>query len=147
MKVILLKDVKGVGRKFEEKNVSDGYAANFLIPKKLAVAANGPGAAVVKNLKTQDIEHKDREAEKLHESLAKIAGKSVEIKMNANEQGHLFSRVNAEKLSKLLREQGIDIAEENIELEHPIKEIGTFEVPISVGNGAETKFTLVVLRS
>lgn len=144
MKVILLRDVKGVGRKFEEKNVSDGYAVNFLLPKKFAVGTNGAGAKQVVELKRQDEAHKAETQARLQESLSKIVGKTITIKMSANEQGHLFSSVNAEKLSKIIKEQGIELSQESIRLEHPIKETGTFEVPVSVGNGMETRFTLVI---
>lgn len=148
MKVTLLRDVKGVGKKYEEKNVSDGYAINFLLPKKLALAASGPGAKQIEELKRQDTEHKAREDQKHQESLSKIAGKTISIKMKANEAGHLFASLNAEKLSKLLKsEQGIEIESSHIVLPTQIKEIGTYEVPISIKQGIETKFTLELLRS
>ena len=147
MKVILLKDVKGVGRKFEEKSVADGYADNFLIPRKLAVALTGQSASMVKALKEQGEMSKVKEGQKLSESLEKIAQKTITIKMNANEKGHLFSGLNADKLSKALKGEGIELRAEHIELDEPIKEIGTFSVPISVGNGAKTSFTLSVERS
>lgn len=147
MKVILLKDVKGVGRKFEEKNVADGYAANFLLPRKLAVPMSGQSAAQVAELKRQAETHKSEDAKSLKESLAKLSGTTITLKMNANEQGHLFQSIHAEKLAKTLAEQGIKIGSEAIGLEHPIKEIGTFLVPVSIGNGLETHFTLVVARS
>ncbi len=145
MKVILLKDVKGVGRKFEEKNVSDGYATNFLIPKKLAVAASGQGAAQVLELKKQGETKILNETEKVNQNLAQISGKKIVVKLKANEQNHLFSSLNAEKISKLLKEEGIELGGENIKLEHPIKEIGTFEVPISINGGKETSFTLEIV--
>ncbi len=136
MKIILLRDVKGVGRKYEEKNVSDGYAINFLLPRKLAVSMSGPGAAQVSELKKQDTQYKEREDQKLKESLQKIAGKTITLDMKANEQGHLFEKVTKEKLSELL---GINSG--LITLEEPIRELGTYEIPVG-----KTRFTLV-LRS
>lgn len=146
MKVILLKDVRGVGRKFEEKTVSDGYAVNMLIPQKLAVPANGPGAAQVKEMKKQLESHKAEDNEKLKAGLAHLAGKTVTLKMKANDQGHLFASINAEKLSKILKDQeGIEVSPENFELSHTLKQTGTFELKVKVSPGVETKFNLEIL--
>lgn len=149
MKVILLKDIKGVGRKFEEKNVADGYALNKLIPQKLAVPAEGPGAGSVKVLKEQEAKAREKRGIKLSESISKIAGATITLKMNANEKGHLFASINADKLSKLLKAEGVDLAPDSILLEAPIKETGTFVVPVSVerstSNSANSKITSFTL--
>lgn len=145
MKVILLKDVKGVGKKFEEKNVADGYAINKLLPSKLAVAANGPGAAQVKEMRKQAEQTKAHDIEKLKAGLGKIAGQKISLKMKANEQGHLFASFNTEKLSRALMGQGIHLSPEHLMLKAPIKQTGTFEVPVWVAEGVETKFTLEIL--
>src|SRR3989344_3111786 len=148
MKVILLKDVKGIGRKFEEKNVADGYALNMLIPKKLAVSATGSGAGAVKMLKEQDEQARVKRGEKLSENISKLGNTVISIKMKANEKGHLFAALNADKLSKILKvENGIELDADHIMLNSPIKETGTFAVPVSVEKGKETSFTLEVLRS
>jgi large subunit ribosomal protein L9 len=147
MKVILLKDVKGVGRKFEEKNVADGYAINRLLPQKLAVAATGPGAAQAKELKKQAEQHKTNDLARLKQSLAQVAGQKVAISMKANEQGHLFASLNAEKLSRELMNKGLHVLPEHILLEAPIKQTGTFEVPVWVGPGVETKFSLEIVSA
>lgn len=145
MRIILLKDVKGVGRRFDEKNVADGYAINKLLPQKLAVAANGPGAAQARELKKQAELHKTQDLEKLKAGLAQIAGKKITLKMKANEQGHLFASLNAEKLSRELMGQGIHLSPEHLMLQAPIKQTGTFEVPVWAAQGVETRFTLEVL--
>lgn len=137
MKVILLKDIKGVGKRFEEKNVSDGYAINKLIPQKLVVAAGGIGAAQVKQLKEQDTAYRVGELKKLELSLAKVAGQTIALKMKANEQGHLFQKITRAKLSKVT---GID--EGLITLDEPIKQLGTYEVPVG-----KTKFILEVVTA
>ncbi len=144
MKVILLKDIKGVGRKFEEKNVADGYALNKLIPQKLAVSVEGPGASTVKVLKEQEAKAREKRGIQLSENLHKIAGATITLKMNANEKGHLFASINADKLSKLLKAEGVELAADCILLETPIKETGTFTVPVSVEKGKQSAFTLVI---
>ena len=134
MKVILLKDVKGIGRRFEEKNVADGFAINKLLPQKLAVAATGTGAAQVKQLKEQDAAHRAGELKKQELSLAQVAGKNITLKMKANEQGHLFQKITAAKIAETT-----NLDEDLIELKEPIKQLGTYEIPVG-----KTKFTLVV---
>lgn len=147
MKVIFLKDVKGVGRKFEEKNVADGYALNKLIPQKLAVAAEGPEAGSIKMLKEQEAQARERRGVILSQNLSKVAGSTITLKMAANEKGHLFASINKEKLSKLLKGEGIDLDTDCILLETPIKEIGTFSVPISLERDKRAAFTLVVAQA
>ena len=137
MKVILLKDIKGVGKKFEEKNVADGYALNFLIPQKLAVSAVGPGGALVQELKEQDARHRAHNQQKLEESVGKISGQVVTLERRANEKGHLFEKITKEKLSEL-----IGVEPEQILLVEPIQDLGTFEIGVG-----KTHFTLQVKRS
>jgi large subunit ribosomal protein L9 len=146
MKVILLKDVKGVGKRFEEKEVSDGYGINFLIRKQLAVSASASSANAVKSLKAGEDKKRAGELEAINSNIAKIAGTTVELHLSANEQGHLFEKITSEKLSKILhKEKGIDIDTEHMVLEHPIKETGTHEVPVRIEGGKETSFTLSVV--
>jgi large subunit ribosomal protein L9 len=142
MKVILLKDIKGVGRRFEEKNVSDGYAMNLLIPKKLAVPASEAGQ--IKTLKENEEKERVGEARRIDEAVAKISGTEVILTLKANEKNHLFASLTAQKLSEILKkEKGIDINPSYIVLKQPIKEVGKFEVPVKVGE-KETKFTVVI---
>ncbi len=143
MKVILLEDIKGVGKKFEEKKVSDGYAANFLIPEKLAVSLAGSSATAVKILKEQSEKTREKERERLAENFSRAAGMKLAIKMKANEQGHLFEKITAHKISEILKSQKeLALNPEDIRLDHPIKELGTFEIPIG-----QTSFTLEVGRA
>ena len=144
MKVILLRDVKGVGRKWEEKNVADGYANNLLLPKKLAIIATGNAAKEIKTLKEQEETHKTKENETILENMVKLAGTEVIIREKANEKNHLFASISKEKLVELLeRERGISIPEDCILLDHHIKETGTHSIPVKVGQ-RETHFTLIV---
>ncbi len=145
MKVILLKDIKGVGKRFEEKIVSDGYAMNMLIPKKFAVPANDAGA--VKTLIANKVAHVQAEQKRLEDVIQRLITTEIKLKLKANEQNHLFASLNAQKISDLLKkENNIEIAPELIQLKTPIKEIGIFEIPVRVGE-KEVKFTLVVERA
>jgi large subunit ribosomal protein L9 len=152
MKVVLLKDVKGIGKRFEEKNVSDGHANNFLIPKKLAVPANEAGQ--IKMLKENEAKERETQNKRIETAIAEIAGTEIRLSLKANEQGHLFAALNPQKLSQILqKEKGVAIDPDYILLNSPIKSIGTFEIPVQLGGKAspvaglrprETKFTLLI---
>ncbi len=143
MKVILLKDIRGVGRRFEEKNISDGYAINYLIPKKLAVAALSSAAGQIKSLQDQESKSKEVQNQKISENVSKLSGTTIEIKLAANDKGHLFASLSKDKIASLLNEKGIEINSDSINLDQPVKEVGTFSIPISVGDKL-THFTLIV---
>ena len=86
MKVILLKDVRGVGKKFEEKNVADGYAANFLIPNRLAVPQSGQSVAQLTQLKAQEEKGRAEEEKRLEEKRIKREAKSLELEKFRQEE-------------------------------------------------------------
>ena len=145
MKVIFLKDIKGVGRKYEEKVVADGYALNQLIPKKLAVPSTGAAAGQIKSLKENEAKHKEAQNSKLRAHVEQITGQEVVVIVNANEKHHLFASITKEKISEILKkEKNVEIGTECIRLIQPIKELGTYEIPLKVGNDKETHFTLVL---
>ncbi len=143
MKVILLKDIKGVGKRYEEKNVSDGYAENFLIPKKLAIPATGSAAANIKNLKENDTKHREADEKKLEAEIQKLTNTTVEVKARANEKNSLFAALTAPRISKLLMEKGIEVSAQSILVDSGIKELGTHNIKVKVGS-KETHFVLVV---
>lgn len=117
--------------------MADGFAANKLFPQKLAVAANGQGAALVKQLKEQENAHRAEGLQKMEASLAKISGQTITLKMKANDKGSLFEKITREKLGEVI---GVEAS--LIELKEPIKQTGTYEIPVG-----KTKFTLTVLDS
>ena len=146
MKVILLKDIKGVGRRFDEKEVSDGHALNFLIPNKLALSVTANSAQQIKLLKDKENKKKESHNKKLHDNVYKLKDLELVIKTNSNEKNHLFASLTKEKISEhLLKDKGIDIPAEFIMLGNPIKEIGAFMVPVSV-DSMKVSFRLQVER-
>jgi large subunit ribosomal protein L9 len=141
MKIILKEDIKGVGRKYEVKNVADGYANNFLIPRKLAEYA-GPEAVkraeILKATSGAEIEIREKLTEKQIEMLKEV---KIVLKKKGNEKGHLFEQIHPEEISKALKEQvKIEIGSEFIKSEKPIKEIGEHTVLAQIGkNRGELK--------
>lgn len=144
MKVIFLKDVPRVGKRHDIKEVNDGYALNFLIPRKLAELAT-PGAIseLEKRKKNVEIEREVQE-DLLMKNLEEIKGKIIKIKAKADEKGHLFSKIhNKEIVEEMKRQNHADIDPEFIVLEKPIKEIGEFEIPIEI-KSKKSSFKLIV---
>ena len=134
MKVLLTRDVKGIGRAHEAVETKDGYALNFLIPQKLAIPAT-TGAVKAAGARLARVgERKELGAALLAQNIAALAEAHISIVMKANEKGHLYDAVAAPEISKAAKEQArIDIPEDAIKLEKPIKELGTFRVPVSAG--------------
>lgn len=136
MKVILLENIKGVGQKDDIINANDGYARNFLIPKKKAVEATPGNLAQLKSKQDSKAHKKDvekSEAEKIKEELSKIV---LEIKVKAGENGKIFGGVTAKEISEKLKESNnIIVDKKKIELKETIKNLGTFNVNIKLFEG------------
>jgi large subunit ribosomal protein L9 len=128
MKVVLLKDVKNMGRAYTAIDVSDGHALNFLIPHKLAVPAT---ATALKQAELRVKQVKDRrelDVKLVEERLGQLAEEKVRITKKANEQGHLYDGVDAKEIA-----EAAGLPEEVIRIERPFKELGVFEVPVAYG--------------
>jgi large subunit ribosomal protein L9 len=144
MKVIFLQDVPRVGKKYDIKEVNNGYAMNFLIPRKLAEPAT-PKAVdeLEKRKKNIEIEREVQE-DLLMKNLEEIKGKVITIKVKADEKGHLFSKIHTKEIVEEMKKQNhADISEEFIVLEKPIKEVGEHEIPIEIGS-KKSSFKLIV---
>ena len=145
MKIILLKDIPKLGRKYEVKNASDGHAVNFLIPRGLAVAATP------ENSRRFEAEKAKAEGErKVHEALLADNIKALEdtvltVSGKANEKGHLFAGLHqAEIAGELAKQARIQLDPSFIQLDHPIKEIGEHMIEVKTGTGKSVKFKVVI---
>lgn len=145
MKVILLKDVPRIGRKLEVKEVPDGHALNYLLPRKLAERAT-PTAIARLEAEQKNVEAVNASA---REGLKKIASALREtppsITVDANEQGGLFRAVHASDVALALKALGHSFPEENILIDTPIKALGNHQITLSVG-GLEENVAIVVTR-
>ncbi len=133
MKVILLEDVKSLGKKGEIVNVSDGYARNMILPKKLGVEANSKN---LNDLKLQN-QHADKVAQENLEkaqALAKeLEDKVVEVKMKAGEGGRTFGSVSTKEIAAAAKEQlGLALDKKKMQLEEPIRSFGYVDVPVKL---------------
>ena len=145
MKVILLDNIKGVGKKDEIINASDGYARNFLFPKKLAVEANNENMSKLKAQNEANQFKKDTErdeAKKLADKLTKI---TVRVEVKAGENGKIFGGVSAKDISENLEKQHkIKIDKKKIDLKETIKTLGMFSVDVKLYEGVLGKIKVDV---
>lgn len=144
MKVILLQDVDKVGKKFQVKNVSDGYAKNFLFPKNLAKPAT-PEA--LKWLEMQEEINRKKAEEHLQETekiASSIDGAEVIVPVKVGDEGQLFESVNAQKIAEKLKESGIEVKKTQIILKEPIKELGEYPVKVSFDHNLEAEVKVIV---
>ena len=134
MKVILQQDVRGQGKKGQMVEVSDGYARNFLLPRKLAVLAT---AENVNTMKQQEKARKAQEAAEKAEAEAlskKLEGLTVKVAAKAGEGGRLFGAVTAKEISECLSQQhGVNIAKAKLVLDEPIKACGGYQIKAKLG--------------
>lgn len=134
MKVILLKDVPKVGRKFEVKEVSDGYATNLLLPRGLAEKATPQALTELKKQIDESSASEKIQQELLHKNFDSLKKAEIKIQKPANEEGHLFAGVKADELKNAIEAQlGIVLPKNFIELEHPLKTTGEHLVKIQSG--------------
>lgn len=144
MKVILLKDVAKIGKRYETKDVADGYAVNLLIPRGLAIAATGDAVARI-NLEKSRMEGEQKiHDELLMKNLKAIDGAAVTITEKANEKGHLFAGVHKlELIPQILKQTRVQIDPDHIVLDKPIKEVGEYTIQVKAGDRS-AKFKLIV---
>ncbi len=139
MKVVLKQDVKGLGKKGELVNASDGYARNFLFPKNLAVEANAQNMTELKN-REQAAKYKiDTETAEAKKNAERISGKTITITAKAGANGKLFGSVTAKEIAeKLEKEFGIKTDKRKITVDD-IKQFGTYEFEIKLYTGVSAK--------
>jgi large subunit ribosomal protein L9 len=144
MKVILTKDVRGLGRAHDEVETSDGHALHFLIPRKLAKAATPGAAREAETRRAHASSRREIDAKLLEQNLASLAEVRVVVKAKANEKAHLYDAIGAKEIAQAVREQTrLEVPEEAIRLEKPMKEVGETVVPVAFGDQFGS-FTLVV---
>ena len=144
MKIILLKDVKKLGKKYEIKEVSDGHALNMLIPGKMAIPATPGNVNMIEAKRSADMNDVAKTEAELQKVLAEIKGISIEIKGKVNDKGHLFAGIHKEEISEAVKKQkGVNLTVGHLILEKPIKEVGEHSIKVKIGD-REVAFKLVI---
>ena len=146
MKVILLSDIKGVGKKDEVINASDGYARNYLLPKKLAVEANAENMNKLNNKKEAASYRKEKKKQNAEALAKKLKGIMLKIKVKAGENGKIFGGVTAKEITDNLKSQyNFVVDKKKIELKETIKTLGSFSVPVKLFEGITADLRVEVI--
>ena len=146
MKVILLSDIKGVGKKDQVIVASDGYARNFLLPKNLAVEANNANMSKLKAKQESKQFRKDNEKREAEELARKLKGIMLKIRVKAGENGKIFGGVTSKEISEgLKRDYNIEIDKKKINLTDTVKTLGTILVDIRLYEGVIGKLKVDII--
>ena len=144
MKVVLLQDVKSIGKKDQLVNVSDGYARNFLFPRKLAKEATAGAINDVKTKESAKAHHKQEEINAANEVKAKIDGKIVALKAKAGKEGKLFGAVTSKDVAAEMKKQlGVDIDKKKLVMDD-IKLFGSYDCAVKIYPEITAKITVKV---
>ena len=144
MKVIFLKDAPK-GKRGEIKEVADGYARNFLLPKGLALPATPSAIKAAKVLSDEKAESQARQREELSRIVQELEGKELHFKAKAGAKGRLHGAITTASIAdKLSRLTGFEIDKKKIELEEPLHHVGSYDVMINLGTGTEAKIKVVI---
>ncbi|MFC7395099.1 50S ribosomal protein L9 [Scopulibacillus cellulosilyticus] len=132
MKVIFLENVKGKGKAGEVKDVSEGYARNFLFPKKLAVEANKGNMKQLEIKKKGEEKRAEEEQKQAEELKNHIENLNIELKAKSGEGGRLFGSITSKQIAQALKSKNIKVDKRKIELNEPIRTLGYTDVPVKL---------------
>lgn len=144
MRVILLKDVENLGKKYEIKEVKNGYANNFLISKGLAKMADEKTIKWAEAQKEIEAKKAEEELKGVQELASKIDGIELMIPVKIGEQDQLFEKITAQKISEKLKNAGFDVKKNQIDLTEPIQQIGEFPVKVKFSHNLEAEIKVIV---
>jgi len=144
MKVVLLKDIENMGKEGEIKEVADGYARNFLLPKNLAELATPESMKRAEAKKAKGAEEAKMELEEAQKLAELLEGRELFIKVKEKD-GKLFGSVNEKTIAKTFKDEGLKVDPSNIKLAEPIKEVGEYDVAISLDHGLEANIRVILV--
>jgi large subunit ribosomal protein L9 len=145
MEVILREDVDKLGARGELVKVADGYARNYLLPRKLAVAATAANKKIVEQERQAHLRREAKEKAAAEDLAKMLAGVSVTIAQKAGEQEQLFGSVTPKDIAEALEKKGYHIDRRKIHLDEPIKQLGEFKVPIRLHREVSAEITVQVV--
>ena len=145
MKVILMQDVKSLGKKGEIVNVNDGYARNFILPKKMGVEATGKNLNDLKLQKNNEKKVAQEQLDSAKTLAEKIGQGKVELAIKAGEGGKVFGSVSSKEIAAAVKEQmGLDVDKKKIQLKETIKSLGTHNVPVKLHPEVTAELKVIV---
>lgn len=145
MKVILLQDIKGTGKKNQILEISDGYARNFLLPRKLAREATAEAINSVEKSKSADAHRAEVKKAEAEKQARELKGKVIQLSVRGGENGKIYGSVTNDQIATALKEQlGVEIDKRKIEVEEPIKNAGQAFINLKLMAGVSTRLIVNV---
>ena len=145
MKVILLKDIQGTGKKDQILEISDGYRRNYLLPRKLAKEASAEALNALEKSRSADKHREEVRRQEAEVKARELKGKVVQLEVKGGENGKLFGSVTTDQIAAALKAQhGVDIDKRRLELEEPIKSAGQYFVTLKLVAGISTRMIVNV---
>jgi len=145
MKVILLKDIKNIGKQGDIKNVSEGYMRNFLLPNKFAIIATEKEISKVQTEERQRSKKIEKEQDINKKTANTLDNQTFEMAIETSPQGALFAGVDSKKISEIIeKNKGIEIVPSCIKLERPIKKIGEYNVDVDLKNNTKVTIKIII---
>lgn len=144
MKVIFVQDVEKLGKKFDVKEVADGYARNFLLPKGLVKPATEEALKQLKAEKEAAAKKAEEELKATEEIVERLDNQEIEIVAKIDENGKLYGSLTALKIARVLKDKGFDVSKNQIKLKETIKEVGEYDIIVEFPHGLEAKVKIIV---
>jgi large subunit ribosomal protein L9 len=144
MKVILMTDVPALGHRGETRDVANGYARNFLLPRKLAVEATAANLKNVEHLKRQRAKEDHRALEAAKALAARIEGLTLSVTARASDDGRLYGSVSSQDVLEFLEKNQVTVEKRRIQLDDPIKAVGDYQVPVRLLGDVTASLTVSV---
>jgi large subunit ribosomal protein L9 len=146
MKIILMEDVPSLGRRGEVREVATGYARNYLLPRKMALAATPANLQNLEHLKRQRERAEDRAREEAQAAAQRIEALSLAVASRASDDGRLYGSVSAQDIVEFLDKHQIPVEKRRIQLDEPIKALGEYRVPIRLHHDVTAALAVTVTR-
>jgi large subunit ribosomal protein L9 len=144
MEVILKEDVNNLGHRGDVVKVADGYGRNYLLPQKLAMAANAANKAVIEQMKNAAVRRSAKEKAEAEALVAQLDAVSLNFARKTGENDHLFGSVTSADIAQQLEEKGFNIDRRKIHLDEPLKSLGEFLVPVRLHREVTAHLKVVV---
>ena len=146
MEIILLEDVGGLGNRGARVKVSPGYARNFLLPKRMAIAADGASGNIFQEAERQRSVRENKSRKLATDVAARLSAVSVTIAMEAGEEDRLFGSVTTADIADQINAQGFDIDKRKILLDEPLKQLGVYNVSVKIHGDVDAQVKVWVVR-
>lgn len=146
MDVILLEDIAGLGTRGASVKVADGYARNFLLPRRKAIAAVGNSQAVFKDRERARVSREQKQRQAAQDLRHRLADVSLQFSVQVGDEDQLYGSVTVADIQEALEKQGFEIERKNIRLPEPLKALGMFEVPVHLFQDIEAPVKVWVVR-